>query len=97
MDVANSVAWYVDQEPSIAVRFADRVETVSLDVAERPFLFRERVGGVRAASLRPFPYHLWYTTDGSTVWVLGVLHDHRDPTVAAHRADQATSPAGDAS
>lgn len=54
-------------------------------VGENPKFFPVHQHGVRRANLNRFPYHFLYEIRSSSVWVLVLRHDKRNPTFGLRR------------
>ncbi len=85
-DVAEAGQHYFDIDPQLELRFNTSLNVVLDLIAGRPELFAPLVKSVRRARLKTFPYAVYYRIIGSTVQVIGVLHDKRDPAVWQSRA-----------
>src|SRR4051812_45166785 len=84
-DVEDVVDFYVDEGgEALALRFVDALERALRRVARRPAAGSPRFGyelqlpGLRACSLRNFPYLIFYVEQEDFVDVWRVLHGHRD-------------------
>jgi plasmid stabilization system protein ParE len=85
-DVDAAYATYEQRRAGLGDRFLDqlrrRVEVIS-DNSEMYAVLRDEV---RAAALRRFPYVVYYRFEAGTVFILAVLHAHRDPQTWMSRA-----------
>ena len=85
-DVARSYAAYEQRRVGLGEQFLDlsrqRVEVI----CSNPEIYAVVRGNVRAAALRQFPYVVYYRFENDRVFVLAVLHGHRDPETWHNRA-----------
>jgi len=84
-DLAQAGAWYAEQAPGLELRFATAVEAMLGQLEafpeSHPVVYRD----VRRAHLRTFPYAVLYHRRGDAWFVLGVVHQARDPRVWQRR------------
>jgi len=79
----------------LADRFIDLAETVLRGIAQDPWRYRERFGGIRRVNLHAFPHAIFYFVKGESVYVLALLHGARDHESVLARRRAAFSTAGD--
>lgn len=84
-DVRAAVDFYLDEAgPTVALAFVEAVDNALSYLAEFPAAGSPRLGhelglpGVRAWSLRDYPYLVFYLDHGDRVVVWRVLHAQRD-------------------
>lgn len=84
-DVEDVVDYYVGEGgEALALRFVDALEHALRQIARHPGAGSPRFGyelhlpGLRACSLRTFPYLIFYVEQEDFVDVWRVLHGHRD-------------------
>lgn len=84
-DVEDVVDYYVGEGgEALALRFVDTLERALRLIARHPAAGSPRFGyelqlpGLRACSLRTFPYLIFYVEQKEFVDVWRVLHGHRD-------------------
>jgi len=80
-EMADATHWYEGQEKGLGVRFLDHLDEAFERIQENPFLYQEVDPEIRRARMRPFPYGVFYSIVESTIQVLGVVDDRRDPAV----------------
>ena len=59
--------------------FLDELERIERFIRFNPLLYPRVEAEIRRASLRRFPYSLFYVIDGDEVLVLSCFHQQRDP------------------
>jgi plasmid stabilization system protein ParE len=79
-DMEDAAAWYESHSADLGVDFIVHVRRTLTEIGENPHLFGEVHRGVRRASLRRFPYGVFYRAGEHQVDVVGIFHDHRDPS-----------------
>lgn len=87
-DVLEIVEFYRDTaDATLAADFyAELLETFD-KIAERPRSFQTYVGDTRRANLNRFPHHVVFEIiDDTTIAIILVRHDHRDPENGLDRA-----------
>jgi plasmid stabilization system protein ParE len=80
--------WYERQRPGLGVEFAERVQAVFERISATPEMHAPVYRDVRKASVRQFPYSVFYRDRVDRVVVLAVLHNRRDPSIWKSRADR---------
>lgn len=85
-DVASAKDWYADQSvPGLDVRFRKELEATLSRIEAFPAGFEVVHEDIRQASLRRFPYSVFYHRRGEDLYVLAVLHHARRPEVWQRR------------
>ena len=78
-EVAEAFAWYSQPDIGMGVEFLDELERIERFIRFNPLLYPRVEADIRRASLRRFPYSLFYVIDDDQVQVLSCFHQHRDP------------------
>lgn len=85
-DVAGAKNWYVKQEvPDLDRRFLWELEDVLQRMESFPQSFPAVYRDVRRANLRRFPYAVFFHLRDGGLYVLGVVHHARHPSVWRRR------------
>lgn len=84
-DLAEAYAWYEEKQVGLGNRFVDEVDRVLERIAESPNLYALVRGNVRRATVRTFPYVIYYSATADTVEVIAVLHGSRKPATWKRR------------
>ena len=71
--------YYASISPELGVRFYREIEGLMLEVCERPQLFRQFDPPARRHFSDRFPYGVIYLVEPDHVWIVAVMHLHRDP------------------
>jgi plasmid stabilization system protein ParE len=70
---------YEDKQPGLGQRFRDEVDRHICWIAGHGEVPRLRPRGYRRVNLKIFPHYVAYTLIGETVWILAIVHGHREP------------------
>jgi plasmid stabilization system protein ParE len=73
--------WYERQRPGLGVDFVAHVQAVLDEIGARPEMFAEVFSDIRRATVRRFPYSVFYKVEPQRVVVLAVFHSRRDPKI----------------
>jgi len=90
-DVFDICDYYDQVSPDQAEDFLHDVELVKKDIVSFPYSRAE--GMLRHRALRRYPYAAYYWLDdvNKIIWVTGIIHQRRDPSVAAARQPKHTA------
>jgi plasmid stabilization system protein ParE len=77
--------WYEEHEASLGLHFAREVYDAIRRAAERPEAWPVFEGEVRRCQTRRFPYGVLYSQEPDGIFILAVMHLHRDPGYWKHR------------
>jgi plasmid stabilization system protein ParE len=78
-DIAEAATWYEDQSPSLGEELTDEIIKAVLRAQESPDLFRilRSRDGLRRVLTERFPYRVFFSIVGETLYVHAVLHGAR--------------------
>jgi toxin ParE1/3/4 len=78
-DVIEAAAWYEAHAPGLGEQLIDEILTATHRAQENPELFRivRREGNVRRVLTKRFPYRIFFSVVGETLYVHAVLHGAR--------------------
>ena len=85
-DLALAERWYLDEAPHVLASFEGEIDKVFSLISERPELYRTVESTVRRASLRKFPFSVFYRILPEWLEVIAVVHQSRDPRTWRRRA-----------
>jgi len=77
-EVLEARNWYEERRQGLGAEFAAVVDGLVGRIAENPLAFPRARSDIRRATLRRFPYALYFCLSGSEVIVLAV-HGRQDP------------------
>ena len=86
LELIDTVSYYEGEFEGLGERFWNEVDEHVEWIARNPEVPRLREGGYRRVNLKVFPYHLPYLCRDSTLWVLAIAHNHRQPIYWIKRA-----------
>lgn len=75
----DTVLYYEDQRRGLGAEFADAIQTAIDEVLAFPQAFARIEAEVRKCAARRFPYAVLYSIEGEEIWIVAVMHQHRDP------------------
>jgi plasmid stabilization system protein ParE len=78
-DLNEAYSWYERQREGLGADFLLCVEETLQKVRRNPEVYPRVRNSARRASIRRFPYGLFYVVEEEVVVVIGVFHAHRDP------------------
>jgi plasmid stabilization system protein ParE len=78
-DVVEAVSWYEERTPGLGEDLIDEILRAIRRGGSNPELFRvlRREGKIRRVLTDRFPYRIFFSVDGSTLFVHAVLHGAR--------------------
>ena len=78
-DVVEAAAWYEAHAPGLGEQLIDEILSATHRAQENPELFRivRREGNVRRVLTKRFPYRIFFSVVGETLYVHAVLHGAR--------------------
>ena len=84
-ELDDAIAWYEQRREGLGLELLAEVQSaISLAIAH-PNRFPEAANGVRRCQTNRFPYGILYTCPGEQLFVVAVMHLHRDPDYWKHR------------
>ncbi|TXJ03895.1 MAG: type II toxin-antitoxin system RelE/ParE family toxin [Aeromicrobium sp.] len=78
-DVPAALAYYDQIDRALGDRFGQLISDVLDGITKHPLFGREYLPGFRRVVTVPFPYMLVYVVEGSSIYVLALLHTKRNP------------------
>jgi len=78
-DVIEAAAWYEAHAPGLGEQLIDEILTATRRAQENPELFRivRREANLRRVLTKRFPYRIFFSVLGETLYVHAVLHGAR--------------------
>ena len=84
-DIEKAATWSEAQAEGLGTKFLDRVLETIDKIVENPKAYAAVIQDVRLATVRKFPYGLWFRVAGDVI-VIACLHGSRDRRLAQERA-----------
>jgi plasmid stabilization system protein ParE len=78
-DIAAAKSWYAKERPGFELDFRDELSAVFNRIQNHPEAAAIVLGGIRQRAMKRFPYVISYIYEADVVFILAVLHGHRDP------------------
>ena len=78
-EYAESAQHYAQIQPDLGGRFYDEIEAAIEEICARPRQFREFDPPARRSFALRFPYAVVYLDEPDQVWIVAVMHLHREP------------------
>src|SRR5688572_22709836 len=79
IEIAFARDWYEERRTGLGREFLQSVSDSIARIQENPLGHAQTYKNVRQTLIKRFPYVVCYTFDGNSIFVLAVLHGHRDP------------------
>lgn len=74
-----AIDFYEDREPGLGSDFAIEVRSIIENVFSFPRAWPILEDDIRRCQIRRFPYGIIYSQDEDVIFILAVMHLHRDP------------------
>lgn len=74
-----AIDFYEDREPGLGSDFAIEVHSIIENVLSFPNAWPILEDDIRRCQIRRFPYGIIYAQDEDVIFILAVMHLHRDP------------------
>jgi hypothetical protein len=84
-EFVEAVAYYEECESGLGLDFARETHAAIQNALDYPTLWPEIEDGVRRCLVHRFPYGVLYSTEPHGIFVLAVMHLHRNPDYWKHR------------
>ena len=80
-----AVAYYEGGEPGLGLDFSREVHASILNALSYPMMWPEIDEEVRRCLVHRFPYAVLYSKEPDGIFILAIMHLHRDPDYWKHR------------
>ncbi len=77
-DIDDAVSWYDSQDFGLGSAFIAGLTSLFSPIAEKPERYPFHQAGLRRASVRRFPYAVFYTQSDDSIHIHAVMHHRRD-------------------
>ena len=81
----DSIEYYKDIEPILGFDFATEIYSSIKLIISFPKAWPEIDSGIHRILIKRFPYGVLYSLDHDEIYILAVMHLHRDPDYWKHR------------
>jgi len=84
-EFCEAIEYYEECEPGLGCDFFLEVRSTIRNITDYPEAWPLQEGDVRRCLTNRFPYGVLYSIEASGVFILAVMHLHRDPNYWKHR------------
>ncbi|MBD1433924.1 type II toxin-antitoxin system RelE/ParE family toxin [Sphingobacterium sp. DN00404] len=84
-DIQQAIEWYLENSPPYASALLKKIDQTLQRIKQNPQHYQKRYKKLQLALTDKFPYGLYYTTEGDTVYVHAVLHTKQNPEQGVKR------------
>jgi toxin ParE1/3/4 len=85
IDLDEARQWYERHRPGLGDEFLTMFDVLVRRIAENPLAFARLHRDVRRASMRRFPYGIFYRYLDDIVYIVAVFHGRRSPAAVKRR------------
>jgi plasmid stabilization system protein ParE len=85
-DIDSVGLWYELTDLQLALRFLSETNATVERIRQFPYAFPLLNGAVRRATLKRFPYFVYYSVSNNEVFIITILHQRRSETVWRNRS-----------
>lgn len=86
-EYVQAAEYYAGYGEDLGGRFYDEIERLLATVKAAPQRFRQYDPPARRHLAKGFPFALVYLDEPDRIWIVAVMHLHRDPDYWKHRLD----------
>lgn len=86
IEFREAIEYYESREEGLGFDFAHEVYSAIGRAAEHPRAWPMLDGDIRRCQTRRFPYGVLYSQEKNSIYVLAVMHLHRQPDYWKHRS-----------
>ena len=79
LEIAEAADWYEARERGLGSEFRRTVEACVASIQRNPHMHPKAYGIYRRASLRRFPYGIFYAVTNAEIVIVSCYHARRDP------------------
>lgn len=80
-----SANYYASKAEGLGIKFLDEIDTALKQISLNPYGWPIITGQVRRYLLHRFPFGLLYQVYADQIYILAVMHLHREPNYWKHR------------
>ncbi len=84
-EIDEAEAWYALKSADLADDFYRDVDEQIERIARNPLLYGVVRHDIRRSPLKPFPHGIFFRVSGNSVFVVGVIHPSRNPSLLRNR------------
>lgn len=76
-DLEEAISWYENERQGLGEQFFQNFEIAKERIQKNPNRYRSIIPGVKRILIKRFPYKVFYTISGNTIFILAVIHVKR--------------------
>lgn len=84
-EIIAATQWYDEQRAGLGSEFLDEFEAALARIRLAPETYGVLINRIRQHKLHRFPFAVVYRVESDRIFVLAVMHLHRDPDYWRHR------------
>ena len=81
LDLEEAIQWHEEQKEKLGEEFLFEFRDALRAVVLSPLGFSKRINNVRAFGLKRFHYNVYYIVTDTTLFVIAVIHQKRNPKI----------------
>lgn len=85
-EFVEAVSYYESCDIGLGIDFAREIHTAIRNAVEYPALGTEMETGIRRSLVHRFPFGVLYSIETDRIYILAVMHLHREPDYWKHRS-----------
>ncbi|MEI9993544.1 MAG: type II toxin-antitoxin system RelE/ParE family toxin [Rhizomicrobium sp.] len=79
IDIQDAFDWYETRSDGLGTEFLRAVDAALGNIVRNPLGYQIRLGSIRRAPLRRFPYGMFFVVRDEDIVITACLHSSRDP------------------
>ena len=91
-ELVDAIAYYEDCAPGLGIDFSREIFATIQNALDYPTMWPEIEKEVRRCLVHRFPYGVLYSIEPHGIFILAVMHLHRDPGFWKHRLGTGKTP-----
>lgn len=84
-DIAEAIKWYAAIKPPLAREFLVNLDSLLDTISVSPYLFAQKHKKLRGATMKKFPFTIYFQVVGTNIEIFSVFHNKRNPKILKKR------------
>ncbi len=80
-ELRESVEWYELRAEGLGLRFMNEIDSTIERIKLNPHLYQKIIVEIRKIQVNKFPFSVFYKTEDSTLIILRIFHNKREPVI----------------
>ena len=85
-EFTEAVSYYENCDTGLGIDFAREIHAAIRNAVEYPAMWTEIESGIRRSLVHRFPFGVLYSIETDRIYILAVMHLHREPDYWKHRS-----------